>query len=261
MTEKFSDEDLILFYYGERSKPGLREALAQSPKLAARLERLNADMSRLQPAPAEDPGPAYGEALWRRLQPQLHARPARSWKSLFSFGESPAFSTVLRFSLAGTTALLLVSLIAFRFGQLSSGTAGDDWQPLASSTAAGPAVTAALDSEHIDVLEAQLGQHLAATQHLLLASILDPGSAGEQRLQVTEQLLASNRVYRQSAQSLGAENVSRLLALLEPLLLELANNPEISASARQRMQAEVESTLLPRINAARDALQQGSLFM
>ena len=207
-----TDDDLVLHYYGElpgaeeqRTATHLSECAGCRRELT-RLQRVLGAIDEAALAPELPEG--FERTVWARLEPNLARRP-RGWFSWLMLSPAP---------LALTAAVLVLVGAAFFAGRLSS--------PPAHSPIAG------LDpAEQIRerILLVDVGEHLDRSQMVLveLASA-DMGRA----LDVTderaraEQLLAANRLYRQTAASTGEAALGDLLDELERFLVELATGPK-----------------------------------
>jgi hypothetical protein len=88
-----------------------------------------------------------------------------------------------------------------------------------------------------------LGEHLDRTERLLVA--LNHAEAGEEFVPLqteARELLAANRLVRQSAQRAGDPTVEASLERLERLLVELANEPDgLSEADLKRIREEMNT--------------------
>jgi hypothetical protein len=156
----------------------------------------------------------FERTAWARLEGSLHG-PQRGWLSWFVL--SPAR---LAFA-AGVVVLVGASFMAGRM--------------LPRPTTAAPVVTTAAATAASEkavrenVLLADLDEHLDRSQRMLveLASADDSGPvdmSGEQGR--AEQLVAANRLYRQTAASTGDAAMASLLDDLERVLVDIAASPK-----------------------------------
>jgi hypothetical protein len=241
-----TDDDLILFYYGEAERATEIEALlAGSPELAARYEELRRVLDAVDDAmPVPQRPEDYGAQVWRRLvtaAPHLRARrssAAAGWRGrLLDRWREPLWPAVAGWRslprLAAAAAVLLA--VGFLLGRV--------FQPAGEPPRVAAAGLPAAGRDQI--LVATVANHLERSGRLLLevantepepAEVVDLGA--ERRW--AEDLLAANRLYRQSARRGGRPRLAALLDELEPLLLELAHTPE-------EMPAEELATLRERI--------------
>ncbi len=206
-----SEDDLVLHYYGE----DVAEADAHLTSCAdcqAKFTRLQRVMALVDSAPAVDAPAGFERVAWARLAPALH-RPERGWFSWFVL--SPA-------RLAFAAGVVMLVGAAFMAGRL---------MPRATPAGADAVQSAAQIRERI--LLADVGEHLDRSQRMLveLASAPpDEATAGvidmafEQSR--AEQLVAANRLYRQTAASTGDAAIASVLDDLERVLVDIAASPD-----------------------------------
>lgn len=206
MNPHLTEDELILHYYDEidrDDRPRVDSHLASCEECRLAKDRLVRVMAMVDSAsPVEAPA-GFERIAWARLEPRLNAnRAVRSW---FGFPQ---------WALAGGVAALLVA--AFYAGRF---TGVDPSTP--SSAMVG-------EIEPARVLQAAVGDHLDRTQMMLveLANADTDGAdvlAGEQERAVD--LVAANRVIRQSAMQSGEAQIVDILEDLERVLQEIANAP------------------------------------
>jgi len=216
-THHLTDDELILHYYGEAVPRREQDA-------AVHLEACGlcrSEYARLQHvlgvidenAVAVEPPPSFERTMWARLEPNL--RPARrGWVSWLLMSPAPL----------GLAAAVIV-LVAGAFF------AGRALSPIPSPAAP----TAAGGGEQIRerILLTDLGDHLDRSQMALveLVSADEDATAdisGERTR--AEQLVADNRLYRQTAEETGDLAVSELLDEIERVLTEVAASPKSGSS-------------------------------
>ena len=213
MHVHLTDDDLVLHYYGEM--PADEETRAASHLSACgscqqqytRLQRVMAvvDSSAAFEAPA-----GFERTAWARLEPELPPA-SRGWLPALLW--SP-----VRFGWAA--AVFVLVLAAFAAGRLSHRPAN----------AAAPAATnASAESAAERVLLVDLGDHLDRSQMVLVE--LASAEVGAHGLDVSnereraEELLASNRLYREAALRHGDRAMASLLDDLERVLVDVAASP------------------------------------
>jgi len=210
MSSHLSEDELILHYYGETERGDERRVeahLASCAECQRANHQLRRVMTLVDSAPPVEAPDGFERVTWARLEPRLDANRAPGWRSLFWFPQ---------WALAGGVAALLVA--AFWAGRMST-TEPTDLGP-------GAAIVADVATER--VLDTTVGDHLDRTQMMLveLANAETDGAdvlAMEQ--QRAEDLVAVNRVIRQSALQSGDAQVVDILEDLERVLLEIANAP------------------------------------
>jgi anti-sigma factor RsiW len=203
-----SEDELILHSYGEiesADRTRVDQHLASCIECQQSKEKLARVLTMIDAAaPVEAPA-GFERTVWARLEPALDQNTGSTWRTLFSFPQ---------WALAGGVAALVIA--AFVAGRFS----GEE--PSA------PAPSAVAHVEPARVLETAVGDHLDRTQMMLveLANAETDGAdvlAGEQERAVD--LVAANRLIRQSAQQSGDAQVVDILEDLERVLLEVANAP------------------------------------
>jgi hypothetical protein len=219
-----TQDELVLFYY--REKGGLDRQQAEEHlqtcdlcrrELAGLAQALEAVASL--PIPERDEN--YGREVWTRIRPHLAEKIERRW----------TFILPLRtWALAGSVAVLLVA--AFWGGRI--------WQqrqmPIAASIPA-PA--------RERILMVAVGDHLERAQ-MLLVEVMHQDSGGQvdvsQVRQLAEDLVQSNRLYRQTALRAGDAGMANVLDDLERVLLHISHSPnEISGDDLKSLQHQIAS--------------------
>lgn len=194
-----SEEELVLFYYGEAGDAApIEEHLSGCEQCRAEYRAVQTVLNTVDATPVPERGPEYGELVWRRIEKRVRRRRKIVWFSWWTW--APA-----------TAALLL---LAFFAGRLSR-------RPEAPVVASG----------HVRerVLLVAVGDHLERSQMVLAE--LSNAPAGKGKIDISyeqhmaEDLLDANRLYRQTANSTGQAAVANMLDDLERTLLEIANGP------------------------------------
>lgn len=223
-----SDDELVMFHFGEDLGPERMEAIAMAITDDPRVQRRYEELRRLLGASSEAlaiaaPGPDFEQRLWRRLAPQLAPAPPRR----------PFWLEWLVPGLALAASLGLGIVI------------GRQWQ---APTAAPRETPIALDAAAPDrVLAAHLVRHLSQTERLLrnadngAASSADPLAAA---------LIESNRLYASAAERAGKPALAQFLVELEPILRELANGGDDALGGAALAREQIRSRdLLYRLRA------------
>jgi hypothetical protein len=219
-----TQDELVLFYY--REKGGLDRQQAEEHLQACDLCRrelagLTGSLEAIASLPIPERDENYGREVWARLRPHLADKIERRWN----------FILPLRtWALAGSVAVLLVA--AFWGGRV--------WEhrqtPIAASIPA-PA--------RERILMVALGDHLERAQMLLVEVMhQDAGSQVDvsQTRQLAEDLVQSNRLYRQTTLRNGDAGMANVLDELERVLLHIAHSPnEISADDLKSLQHQIAS--------------------
>jgi hypothetical protein len=216
-----TDDEIVLHHYGE-GESARPEAVATHLGVCAdcrrRLETLAADLAQFDRLAVPARGDSYGRELWQRLRPQLpevaHRRPpVFGWRA---------------WALSGSLAALLAA--AFLAGRL--------WP----RTPAAPPPASVADARE-RILLAEVADHLDRSQIALLEFLhadaaSDPDAERERHF--AEDLVASSRIYRQTAASAGEARLASVLDGLERTLLQIAHSatPEAREALRRRLDSE-----------------------
>ena len=207
-----NDDDLVLHYYGEM--PSDEEArtaahLASCAACQANYTGLQRVMAFVDSAPAVEPADGFERIAWARLEPALAASRRGGWSSWFVF--SPA-------SLALAAGVLLLIGASFMAGRLTRTTGpGTGTQPSA-------------DKVRERILLVDLGEHLDRSQMVLVELVSAGDTGGDVDISLeqsrAQQLVAANRLYRQTATSTGDAAMASVLDDLERVLVDLAAGPK-----------------------------------
>ena len=213
MTTHLSEDELILHYYGDAGRDD-EARIAAHLASCAKCERANQQLRRIMTlvdtaTPVEAPD-GFERTAWARVQAALDGQ------------ESARRRWFPQWALAGGVAALV--LAAFVAGRISN---GDPAAPSAGSS------TLVAEIASARVLQAEVGDHLDRTQ-MMLVELVNAG-ANQSDVFAAEQsraadLVAVNRLIRQSVAQSGDAAVADVLEDLERLLLEIANAPADATS-------------------------------
>lgn len=228
--QHLNEEQLVLHHYhdGEGAAQA-EEHLAGCAECRAQFETLRRVLALVDTLPVPDRGTGYSEQVWTRLRWKLGSerRRLRHWQ--------------IGFAAAAMLAIAFVSGILWhqRGGQTISSV------PVAQTTAQGQTGLSVPQSQ-TQILFVVVGDHLEASERMLLEVAnadtrrsLDM-SAESRR---AEDLVVSNRIYRQTAAQRGETRIATLLSDIEPVLLELAHagsflSPEKLAALQKRIESK-----------------------
>lgn len=224
------DDDMVLHFYGEGDDHRVVDAhLSECATCRARFDYLTSDMAALTDLAVPERDDRYGAMVWARLQPALEtSRAPRLWERFV-----PMRPTWPGLALAGALATLVVA--AFVAGRYSQSPPA----PLAVSAEAPPAVV----KERI--LLVAVGEHLSRSR-VVLAELSnrsggDPADISAEQT-TAEDLIATSRLYRQTAADTGDLALASMLEQLERTLVEIANTPSAaSADDLARLRDRIES--------------------
>jgi hypothetical protein len=227
-----SEEHLILHYYGETDASEHLDACAAC---SFELKRLKHTLDSLNAYEVPERGAGYEALLWQRMAPEFRTRTVAWWRR----------PMVLAPLLSG----LVVA--AFFAGRIST-------------THRTPTLVAAnsiSDAGRQRILLVALGDHLERSQMVLveLANARPEDKAGIRLSQERAQdLVAENRLYRQTASQAGDEEFNALLDELGRVLTDIANGPsDLSSSELEQLQKRIESRgLIFKVRVVGNNLQQ-----
>lgn len=223
MITHINEDDLVLHYYGEMDADEEAHAAAHLAECAAcrgSYATLQRVLAAVDADVVAEPGEGFERTVWARLQPDLH--PRRGWFSSFAWAP-------MRVGWAAAVAVLVIGAFF----------AGRGWQHDRALTQASAADAAMRER----VLLVDLGEHLDRSQTMLVELVSAGGNGpvdiSSERARA-EQLVESNRLYRQAAEANGDTAVTALLDELERVLVDVAASPaQLSAAdmdgVRQRI--------------------------
>lgn len=203
-----SEEELIDHYYGEdASATHVGRHLKACARCADEYSALERDLSGVKALVPPPRGEGYGEEVWRSIRGSLPAYASRKWRW-------PGLG--FRRPLVLVTACVLLMVAAFVAGRV--------WQRKQTQTVA----VASDPQARQRVVVWVLGDHLDRSERLLVELNHADGKDAAEALPIqseARELLAANRLLRQSAKQSGDPAVDAALDRLERLLVEIANQP------------------------------------
>ncbi|HWZ33871.1 MAG TPA: hypothetical protein VNX18_21175 [Bryobacteraceae bacterium] len=197
------EEQLVLYYYGETGAAGVEEHLGACESCRDTYHTLQRVLNSVDSLPVPERSADYEAQVWRAVSTKL---PRRSFASRW-FTWKP---------LAVAAAMATLVIAAFF--------AGHSWRvPLAQVNRHDTGVRER-------VLLVAVGDHLERSQ-MVLVELSNAGAPKNGSLDISyeqraaEDLLESNRLYRQTASSSGDTATASILEDLERVLLEVAHSP------------------------------------
>lgn len=243
-TKHLGKDELILHYYGEADDPAASEGhLKACGACRAAFEALQSSLNAVEGLAIPWRSETYGADVWARVEPnlggaqasRLHRRRERaqaSWRAWWFVAWTPA-----RLALAG--ACVALPLIGFLIGLRWSSTPGRTVAPTG-------VVAETVPPERVRerILLITVGDHLERSQMALVELV---NAEADRAIDISseqtrvEDLLAANRLYRQTASKDGATAVADLLDELERVLVEIARSPStLSAAELSRLRTRIE---------------------
>ena len=222
-----TDDDLILHYYGEldtNAAARVSDHLRACATCHASFTTLQRVLTAVESAPAPEIADGFERTVWARLQPELAGRDG--WWSRLVL--SPA-------RLAWAAGIVMVVAAAFFAGRVSQ-----------HAPVAAPVESAAAQSGLRErVLLADLGDHLDRSQ-MMLIELVSADAAVDVDLPAerarAQQLVADNRLYRQTATANGNVALAAVLDDLEQVLVDVAASPDtLSATDLMEVRQRIEN--------------------
>lgn len=211
--QHLTEEQLVEHYFHDGDTPAtVQEHLRRCPACASSFEGIQRVLALVREAPVPDRGPGYSDQVWNRLRWKMGAR-RRAWRSWIA-----------------AAAILAVGF----FGGLL-------WRAKRTEPATAPQVIAVQSRER--VLLFVVNDHLETSGRVLLEiANADPDTTLEREPKKADDLVAANRLYRQTAARHGDEKIAALLADLEPVLIELSHaGATLEGQQLRDLQRRIES--------------------
>lgn len=223
-----SEQDLVLYFYGDAPKATLLERhLAECKGCAAEFAQLRATLSAID-YPVPERAADYEAQLWSTLQPRLEEGEAPR-RSIWAAVLQPR-----RWAIAGALALIL--LAAFLAGRYTR------------PEKTGPsklANTQQLKAGSDRVLMVAVGDHLDRTEMILveLANTRPEGKVDiSAERDFAQELVNDNRLYRQTAQRDKDPEIANVLDQIERVLIDIAHHPDsVSGKELEELQKRIEA--------------------
>ncbi len=230
--QHLNEEQLVLHHYHDGDGAAQAEQhLAACADCRAQYETLRGVLTLVDSFAVPKRGPRYSEEVWTRLRWKLGSgrRRARRWQ-------------------AGLAAAAMLA-IAFISGLLWQRRGGQTIPSVPVAQGRGQTGLSFLHNEQpknqTQILFFVVSDHLDRSERMLL----EVANADSKRaLDMSEEskraedLVASNRIYRQSAEQRGETRIANLLSDIEPVLLELAHaGPSLSPEEVASLQKRIDS--------------------
>ena len=228
-----TEDQLVDYRYGEgdaAARGAIQRHLASCDACRESFETLEGVLAAVDAAPIPERGEDYGAQVWQRLAPRLRAEQDARRESWWRFLTQP--SPWRRWAAAGAMAALVLG--AFYLGRR--------WPRQAPPIAQTQPVPAEARER---VLLVAVGDHLERSQMVLVelenAKGSGPVDISSERDRA-QQLVASNRLYRQTAARSGDVGMASVLDELERVLVEIAHSPsEISQARLDELRHRIEA--------------------
>jgi hypothetical protein len=213
-----SDNELILYFYRDGLNPKrimeIDDALFACVDLRTRYTQLQCMLHEVDAEPIIEADAGFTQRVWQKLATRIDATQSANsgWRVRLQTVRQ-SLLTPARLAFAATCLLLLAIGAGYYAGRWS--VPGPDQGAKAGVNAMG-----------VNVLDTYVAEHLRTTEGLLLTAVNSDSlelHAGNRDLAAS--LVDSNRLYALAAARSGNTRLADFLRQLEPVLLELANQP------------------------------------
>jgi hypothetical protein len=217
-----TEEQFVLYYYGEAAE--IEDHVAQCELCRAQYQALQRVLNSVDSFPVPERAPDYENRVWAAVESETRVAKRSRW--LLAGWRNPIF---------GAAAMTMLIIGAFL--------ADHNWRKVDRHQ---PQIVAFDPNVRERVLLVAVGDHLERSQ-MVLVELANAGTPAAGRLdisyeqQTAEDLLESNRLYRQTAATNGDVAMAALLEELERVLLEIAHSPsEVSAHQLEELRRQIE---------------------
>jgi hypothetical protein len=236
----YTDDDLVLHYYGEgRSRAAVERHLDECAACAASYRAIAGTLRMIAVPEPPERGEQYGLEVWQRIRHKLPEQES-AWRLSWLRWDRLVF--------AGAAAALVVA--AFAAGRVWPTPARVPTRPIevASSVDGRQRILLTSVADHLDRSERVLTDIMNAADRTDISA--------EQRW--ADDLLATSRLYRQDAEDTGEQSVATVLDDLERSLLEIVHSPSpISAAELDQIRHRIDAAaLLFKVRVLSDELRQ-----
>ena len=228
--QHLTEQELVLHHYHDEDSPAaVAQHLIACDVCRAEYNSIQRVLALVDEMPIPERADGYGEQVWTRLRWRLGSARRQNWRSLF--------------------AAAAVIAVAFFAGQL--------WHAhnvapnvVATGTPAGGSAGMSARATQAEtqnrILFVVVSDHLDSSERMLLQVVNADSRRGldlSNERDRAEELVASNRIYRQTATQRGDDRLASVLSDLEPVLLEIAHSdgklsPEEAASLQKRIDSK-----------------------
>ena len=221
--QHLTEQEIVLHHYHDDESPAsVAEHLSACDVCRAEYNSIRNILALVDEMPVPERNDGYGEQVWSRLRWKLGSeRRRRRW--------------------VAPLAAAAVLAIAFFAGAL--------WKAKNAAPRPSAALTAGPQITNPDrILLVVVGDHLDSSERMLTevanANVTNGMDLGDEQKRAAE-LVASNRIYRQTALQHGDDRLATLLADLEPILLEIAHSDgKLSPAEATALQKRIDSKSL-----------------
>lgn len=237
--QHLTEEQLIAHYYQDGDAAASAQHLVSCTECSAQLATLRSVLALVNELPIPERGEVYGQEVWTRLRWKLGSKRHRA----SVWGTIAAIAASIAIAFAGGFLWHARTQPSQQHQAVIAKTVVADVKP--SAAAAAQTASTASASRH-RLLLVVVSDHLDSSERMLLelsnADASYPLDVTSESRRAGE-LVASNRIYRQTAARRGEPRIASLLSDLEPLLLELSHagstlSPDEIAALQKRIDSK-----------------------
>ncbi|HEX7151385.1 MAG TPA: hypothetical protein VF618_07835 [Thermoanaerobaculia bacterium] len=245
--QHLNEETLVAHHYRDAEDgAAVAQHLRDCPACAAQYEELRLVLALVDDASIPEPAGNYGEEVWRRLRWKLGSekKKRKAWQPL-----------------AAVAAALIAVFFLGQWWNARNATATAPLQASHNRPAGGSEVRTAPEGADANagsrILLVVVSDHLESSERMLLeVANADPERGLRNPADRAGELVASNRIYRQTAAQRGDARIANVLSDLEPILVELSHaGTTIDGEELQQLQERIDAKGLlfkVRVSSARD---------
>jgi hypothetical protein len=230
--QHLTEQELVLHHYHDEDSPSdVAQHLASCDVCRAEYASIRRVLELVDEMPIPERGDNYGEKIWSSVRWKIGGRSSRrsTWRSALA-----------------AAAVLAIAFFAGQWWRARNAAPTSVAANASNATkpAAAPASTPQVAQNRI--LLVVVSDHLDSSQRILSQVANADASRGldltSERARAGE-LVASNRIYRQTAEQRGDDRLVSLLSDLEPVLQEIAHSdgklsPDEAAALQKRIDAK-----------------------
>lgn len=230
--QHLTEEQLVSHYYHDDDAVAVEAHLRACRECTTQYDTIGRVLDLVTEAPVPDRGGDYGDQVWSRLRWKLGSQRRRraTWVS----------------GIAAAAALTIAFFAGHFWRARHEATSTIATMPHATTSIVPAAGDGRRSTENNNrILLLVVGDHLDNTERVLLeVANADPGKGLqiEQESRRAGELVAANRIYRQTASKQGNERIASVLADLEPVLIEISHSgTNLSKDELTELQKRIEA--------------------